>query len=191
MVPRPEITNAETLPLALPSAIGMLLAPQVALAAGLLALLGWLRTRGVPELPASEAARLCTRATVALVAGGVTLVSLGLYAFELRASLPSWWTAAALAVSIGVVIPAIAAVRIRRSAHIRSTVPGNAGDVFDDLHIPSLRRPWLLGALVAIAAALAVGIAGGVDEGLRNAVGELAAVTGGFVLLGRRLGLRP
>jgi hypothetical protein len=134
--------------------------------------------------------RLCARATVALVAGAATLVSLGLYAFEFRAGLPTWWTAAALAVSTCAVVPVVAAIRVRRHARIRSTVPGDAGDVFDDLRVPGLRRPWLLCALVAMAAALAVGVAGGPDEGVRNAVVELVAVTGGFALLGRRLGLR-
>ena len=186
----PDITSAETLLLALPAALLMLIAPQVAFAAGLLALLGWLRTRGAHELAASEAALLCERATVALAAGVVTLVSLGVYAFEFRAGLPAWWTAAALAVSIGAVVPAAALVRVRRVAHIRSIVPGKAGDVFDDLHIPSPRQPWLLCALVAAAAAIAVGFAGGPDDGLRNAVLEIVAVTGGFTLLGRPLGLR-
>jgi hypothetical protein len=188
--PTPDIDTAQTLALALPAALTMVLAPQVALAAGLLALLGWSRTRGARELPAAEASRLCARATVGLVAGAATLASLGLYAFELRAGLPTWWTAAALAVSACVVVPVAGVVRIRRLAHIRSTVPGDAGDVFDDLRVPGLRRPWLLCALVAVAAALAVGVAGGPDEGVRNAVVELLAVTGGFALLGRRLGLR-
>jgi hypothetical protein len=188
--PPPAIDTAETLALALPAALGMVLAPQVALAAGLLALLGWLRTRQARDLPAAEASRLCARATVALAAGAATLASLGLYAFELRAGLPTWWTAAALAVSVCAVVPVVAVIRVRRHARIRSTVPGDAGDVFDDLRVPSLRRPWLLCALVAIAAALAVGVAGGPDEGVRNAVLELLAVTGGFTLLGRPLGLR-
>ena len=188
--PTPDLDTAETLALALPAALTMVLAPQVALAAGLLALLGWSRTRRARELPAAEASRLWARATVALVAGAATLASLGIYAFELRAGLPIWWTAAALAVSTCVVVPVAGVVRIRRLAHIRSTVPGDGGDVFDDLHVPGLRRPWLLCVLVAVAAALAVGVAGGPDEGVRNAVLELLAVTGGFALLGRRLGLR-
>jgi hypothetical protein len=187
----PDITAAETLPLGLAAALGMVLAPQVALAAGLLALLGWLRTCGLREIPASEAALLCRRAVVGLLSGAAALVSLALYAFEYRAALPAWWMATSLAVSLALVIPVlVAAARVRHVAHIRSRVGGAPGDVFDDLRIPSLRRPWLLCAMVATAAALAVGVAGGADDGVRNAVVEATAVIGGFAVLGRRLGLR-
>ena len=187
----PDIASAETLPLGLAAALGMVIAPQVAFAAGMLALLAWIRTRGEEVLPAHEAALLCRRAAVGLLAGAAALTSLGLYAFEYRAELPTWWTSTTLLVSVGLLAPVlVAAAGVRRGMKIRSAGDGEAGDVFDDLHIPGHRRPWLLFAVVATAAAVAVGVAGGADDGLRNAVLEIAAVTGGFTLLGRPLGLR-
>ena len=187
----PDIAAAESLVLGLAAALGMVLAPQVALAAGLLALLGWSRTRSVPELPAGEAALLCRRASTALVAGAGALVALGLYAFEFRAVLPPWWTVTTLVLSLCLTGPVlVAAAAVQRVSAIRSTVVGERGDVFDDLHIPSHRHPWLLCGTVAAAAALCVALAGGPDEGVRNAVLEFVAATGGFVVLGRRLGLR-
>lgn len=187
----PDITAAETLPLGLAAALGMVIAPQVALAAGLLALLGWLRTRGRDHIPASEAALLIRRASAGLLAAAGTLVAVALYALEYRAALPAWWSATAIAVSAVLTIPVVVAIAwVRRASHIRSSVDGSAGDVFDDLRIRSLRYPWLLCATVAIAAGLTVGVAGGPDDWLRNAGLEIVAVTGGFALLGRPLGLR-
>jgi len=187
----PDITAAEILPLGLAAALGVLLAPQVALAAGVLALLGWVRTRAANELPAGEGALLRRRAAVGLLAGATALASLGLYAFEYRAALPSWWLTMTFAVSAGLLVPVlVAAAAVRRTASVRSNVQGDTGDVFDDLHIPSLRFPWLLCAAVAAVAALAVGVAGGPDDWLRNAVFETVAVIGGFTFVGRRLGLR-
>ena len=187
----PDITVAETLPLGLAAAAAMVFAPQVALAAGLLALLGWIRACRKDQIPASEAALLVRRASTGLLAGAVTLAALGIYAFEYRAALPAWWSATAGLVSAVLMIPVVVAiVGVRFASRVHSSVEGSAGDVFDDLRIPSMRHPWLLCAAVATAAGLAVGVAGGPDDGLRNAVLEIAAVTSGFTLLGRPLGLR-
>jgi hypothetical protein len=187
----PDIFAAETVPLGLLAAISMLIAPQVALAAGLLAVLGCMRTRREAIVPTAEGALLRRRAVIALAAGGAALGALGLYAIEYRSELASWWVASTLALAGVLVLPlAAAAVLARRAAAIRSSVPGRAGDVFDDLPVRLPRRPWALCAGVALLAAVVVGVAGGPDEGSRNAVMEALAVLSGFVVLGRPLGLR-
>jgi hypothetical protein len=80
---------------------------------------------------------------------------------------------------------------VRRAGALRSSVAGDAGDVFDDLPLALPRRPWLLLGLTAATVAAAALVAGGVtNEGPRNAVVELVLVAVGFLALGRRLGLR-
>jgi hypothetical protein len=187
----PDIFAAETVPLGLFAALCMLLAPEVAVAAGVVALLGRRRARRARIVPAAEAALLLRRAVTALAAGAAALGTLALYAIEYRSDLASWWVASTLALTSALVLPlAGVALRARRAAAIHSSAPGRAGDVFDDLPVRLPRRPWALCAAVAALAAAAVGVSGGLDEGLRNAVVEVLAVTSGFVLLGRPLGLR-
>ena len=82
---------------------------------------------------------------------------------------------------------ATAATRI---AALRSAVPGDAGSVFDDLPVMLPRRPWALCfGLAGVVSVLAL-LAGGTDEGPRNAVAESVLVIVCFAALGRRLGLR-
>jgi hypothetical protein len=73
---------------------------------------------------------------------------------------------------------------------VRSGVPGEAGDMFDDFPLRLPRRPWLVCfGLTAVLAILFVGAAWP-DEGPRNAIAESVLVLGSFAALGRRLGLR-
>jgi hypothetical protein len=188
----PDIGSAEIMPLGMLAALVMLLAPQVAFAAGLLALLGAVRTRRARIVPAADATLGIRRTAIALAAGAASLSALALYAIEYRAGLSTWWTVTAVTTAAGLTVPlALAATRVRRAAGIRSAVEGDAGDVFDDLPIRVPRRPWALCVAVALLAAVATGVAGGLDEGPRNAVFEALAVVAGFVVLGRALGLRP
>jgi hypothetical protein len=62
--------------------------------------------------------------------------------------------------------------------------------MFDDLPVELPHRPWLICGALAACLALALLVAGGLDEGPRNAVAETLLVLGGFAVLGRRLGLR-
>jgi hypothetical protein len=170
----------------------MLLAPQVAFAAGLLALLGAIRTRHASVIPASEAQLGIRRTGIALFAGATALGGLALYAVEYRNGLATWWTVTALVTALVLTTPIVlAAARTRRAAGIRCVVEGAAGDVFDDLPVRMARRPWALCVAVAGLAALAAGVAGSFDEGPRNAAFEALAVVVGFVTLGRALGIRP
>jgi hypothetical protein len=194
--PGPDITSARTLPLGMAAALVIALAPQISLAAGLLAIaLAW-RLRAVPVAPAAAISFLHRRAAVALGAGAATLAGVAVYAVEY--SLPDRWTTLAFAVTATAIVPvAVAAAALSRTARLQTRTAGPAGDVFDDLgplldRVPlRLRgRPWRFCLLFAAAVAVVVFVGGGLDEGPRNALAEFAAICAGFAVLSRFLGLR-
>jgi hypothetical protein len=188
--PGRDITSARTLSLGLAATALLLLAPQVSLAAGLLAAL---RAWGLHSAaaPAAELQIVRRRTGVALGAGAATLAALVVHAYEYRDGL-----LASSIVAAAAAVPLLVAARAAwRAAGPRSAVPGGSGDLTRDLEplvrrLPSLGTPARLCLAFAVAVALAVFVGGGLDEGPRNAVGELVAVCGGFVLFGRYLGLR-
>ena len=198
MRPGPDITSAEIVPLGVGAALLMLLAPQVALASGLLAVLRAWRLRTDAVAPAAEIRVLRRRVAVALAAGGITLAAIAVYAIEYRSGIPGWWQAAALATSAGGQLALAAVSRsVAGPARLRPQAAGAAGDVFDDVaplvdRLPlELRgRPWRFCVLFASGIALLALVGGGVDEGPRNAIGEFVAICGGFAVFGRFLGLR-
>jgi hypothetical protein len=187
-----DVFSAEWAPLGVAAAIGMPIFPQVSFAAGLLALLRVGRRRHERRLPAAEIELLLCRTRVALAFGALSLASVAVYAFEFRSGLASSYVLTLAPAAAALTIPlAGAALLTRRAAAVKSSVPGEAGDVFDDLPVELPRRPWLLLAATAGAAAFAALAAGGVtNEGPRNAVAELVLVVIGFLALGKRLGLR-
>jgi hypothetical protein len=194
----PDIASGRLLPLAIGAALTMVLAPQVAFAAGLLAVAQAWRLRSETSAPAAEITLLRRRAAVALGSGGAAFAGIAVYAYEYSSGLPGWWATTAFVVSGAALVPiGGAAVALARNAQVRPQAAGSAGDVFDDVapivdRIPlNLRgRPWRFCLLVAAAVAAAALIGGGPDEGPRNAVAEFAAVCAAFAALGRFLGLR-
>jgi hypothetical protein len=187
----PDLVSAGLLPLAVPAAVGMIVCPQVAFAAGLLALLRARRLRGYDAAPAAEVALLLRRTGIALAFGIGALLSASLYALVFRGELSAWWN---LAVGVGGVVLAVPLAAVLRTvattASLRTAVPGAAGDMFDDLPVRLPHRPWLACfALAGLVAFVALGAAGA-DEGPRNAVAEFVLVVACFAALGRRLGLR-
>jgi hypothetical protein len=196
--PGPDVTAARWLPLGLAAAVAMVLAPQVALAAGLLSAAQAWRVREQANAPAAGIALLRRRVLVALGAGAVAIVAIAFYAYEYEAGLPGWSTTFAFAAAAVAAVPVGGfAVALARTARLRPQTAGPAGDVFDDLaplidRVPvRLRgRPWRLCLLVAAAIAAAALVAGGPDEGPRNAFAEFVAVCAGFAAFGRYLGLR-
>jgi len=194
----PDIASARLLPLALATAVVFVLAPQVAFAAGLLSVARAWRLRSQTAAPAAEVVVLRRRAAVALGSGAVALAAIAVFAYEYGSGLPGWWPPTAFAVSVAAFVPiGGAAVALARNGQLRPQAAGAAGDVFDDLaplldRIPlRLRgRPWRFCLLVAAAVAAAAFIAGGPEEGPRNAVAEFVAVCAAFAALGRFLGLR-
>ena len=193
----PDIFSGKSRFLALPAALTLAIAPQISLAAGVLALLRTLRRRRAPVLPQAEVRLVVRRAATALVFGAATVGALAAYGYEYEAGLVWWWRDIALAAPAALAVPlAAAAVAARRTAKLRPAAPGEAGDVFTDL--PEARlvadTPWrlclLFAGAVAVLAFARGAVGGAADEGLRNAVAELLAVTTSFAALGRFLGLR-
>lgn len=194
----PDIASAKLLPLAIGTAVTIVLAPQVAFAAGVLTVARAWRLRSQTAAPAAEIVVLRRRAAVALGSGAAAFAAIALYAYEYSSGLPGWWATTAFIVS-GAALVSIggAAVALASNAQLRPQAAGPAGDVFDDVaplldRIPlRLRgRPWRFCLLVAAAVATAALVAGGPDEGPRNAVGEFVAICAAFAALGRFLGLR-
>jgi hypothetical protein len=184
----PDIFSAEIVPLGVLAALVMLIGPQVAFAAGLLALLRAWRLRRERAAPAAELALLARRTRLALGSGGATMVALAVYALDYRAHLHSWFVVGvAVGASLLTLPLAAAAVGTVRAAAVRSGVPGTAGDVFDDLPFRLPRHPWRL--CLAVAALTALAASPG-SEGDRNAVVEAVLVVVCFAAFGRRLGLR-
>jgi hypothetical protein len=182
----PDIGSGSWPPLGDAAAIGTVVFPQLAFAAGLLAVLRLLRCRGERRLPAAEIDLLLARTRYGLAFGVLSMASLAVYGAEFPVAGWIWPASVALGAPLGAT-----ALLIHRAAAVKSSVPGDAGDVFDDLPLELPRSPWLLLALTTAAAAGAALVAGGVtNEGPRNAVFELVLVTAGFLALGKRLGLR-
>lgn len=186
-----DITSASFLPAGLLAAFALIACPQVSFAAGLLALARAVRFQRLRVAPAAELALLARRTNTALAFGAATLVALAVYAVDYHAAFAGWRVVAGATGALVLLLPlAAAAVASRNAVAVRSSVPGGAGDMFDDLPVALPRRPWLVCLGLAGALALLLLAAGGLDEGPRNAVAELVLVAGGFAALGRRLGLR-
>jgi hypothetical protein len=194
----PGFDNGYSTPLAVVAILCIVVAPQVALVAGVLALVRALRRRREAVLPAAEIRLLRRRIAVGLGAGLVCSVGLELYVVDFLAVEPAWWlalvgTLAGLA-SAGL---AAAAVSLRSSRGLIVSATGPAGDIYDDL--PPLRalrgRPWRLCAIVAAGVGLAMTLGEwhaehSLAEGLERGIFEALAAAVGFVTLGRAIGAR-
>ena len=177
----PDIASGDWLPLGIAAAIGAVVFPQFALAAGLLAILRARRR----SLAAAGIDLLLARTRTALAFGALSMASLAVYAIEF--SVAGWIWPAALALSAPL---AVAAAVTHHARAVKSSVPGGAGDVFDDVPLVLPRNPWLLCAATATVAAAATFAVAPNHEGIRNGIAELALVVAGFLMLGKRLGLR-
>jgi hypothetical protein len=181
------------------AALVIALAPQISLAAGLLAIaLAW-RLRAAPAAPAAAISFLHRRAAVALTAGAATLAGCRGLCSRVQPR-PTGPVDDARVRGHG---PRRSCPLPSRrppsagTARLRARTAGPAGDIFDDLG-PLLDRaplrlrgrPWRFCLLFAAAVAVVAFVGGGLDEGPRNAVAEFAAICVGFAVLGRFLGLR-
>jgi len=175
-----------------------ILAPQVALVAGLLAALraGRRRDRGV--IAAAEARVILRRAVVATAAGLTTTVSLGVIALIFGDHVsPAWQALALVAAGAGTVALLAVLPSLWAASRVRPIAPGDAGDLFDDLGpvVPAwLRgRPWWVAMVIAAGVALAIALAGvaGDDpyDGIARGMVDGLVCLGGFATLGRYLGL--
>lgn len=196
--PGPDITSARTLAIGIAAAFALALAPQVSLASGLAAIACAWRLRRDDRAAAAEITFLRRRVAVALGSGAAAIAALAAYTYEYSAGLPHWWTASAYVLTAASLVPiGGAALALAPTVRLRPQAGGAAGDICDDL-APLLdrmplrlgRHPWRFCLLFGAAVATALLVAGGLDEGPRNAVAEFGAICTGFAALGRYLGLR-
>lgn len=191
-------TSTQT-PADMATVAALVIAPQIAFVAGLLALIRGVRLRGRSTLPGAEVRILNRRSIVALAAGVAGVGATIPFVMQHGALLPAWSAAVVFTgagVTIGLMLIGIAAAV--SGARLRVQTAGAAGDVFDDLGplVPRPLRghPWPFALAVAAGLAFvitAAGVAGddGYDGALRAAA-EAAACLLGFALLGRYLGVR-
>jgi hypothetical protein len=174
--------------------LALLIAPQVALVAGTLGVVGAWRRRGARTLPDAELALIVRRAQVARAAGLVTCAALLLDVANFSGELATWWSLVQAGSAAGAGVALLLQARWARSA--RSTRPqlgGPAVDVVDEIApLAWLRqRPAVFCALVAVLATIATGAAEkSVIEGVERGLLEALLVLGCFVGLGRAVGLR-
>ncbi len=178
-----------------------ILAPQVAFAAGLLAVLRTVRRRRAMVIPSAEASVIVRRAWVGFAFGLTTMVSLGVIALEFHRQLPSAWYAYALiAAGVGVAALLAALPSLLAARRLRPVADGDPGDIFVDLGAWVPRRlrghPWRLAVLIAAGVALAITVVGGgaddLYDGAARGLADALVCLLGFATLGRYLGLwRP
>src|SRR6185312_9808990 len=179
--PGPDITSAQTLAVGLAAAMTMVLAPQIALASGLLALaLGW-RIRAETVAPAAAVRVLRRRVALAIGCGALTLTAVATYGFEYNAQLPGWWPIAAYAVAGTLLLPlGVAGIALARTARLRPQAGGMVTDVVGEI---SQGQPWRFCLFFATAVGLVALAGGGLDEGPRNAVAEIVLICASFAAL--------
>lgn len=176
------------------------LAPQLAFACGMLAVLRTVWRRRAPAVPRAEATVIVRRTVVAVASGVTAMAALALEAIEhphaasAGARTFSFVAAGVGAVALVPALPAlVAAMRLRPSG------AGDAGDFVDDLGPFALAgwrgRPWRPAVLVAAGVGVAVALAGVVAsdpyDGILRGILDAAACLTGFGVLGRFLGLLP
>ena len=177
----------------------LVIAPQVAFIAGLLAAVRAVRLRRTPALPRTEVDVLRRRTAVALLSGAATMAALVAVVVQFESVLPGWLVPAAFAGgATSVVLLAITSVPLVVTWRVQVQTAGAAGDVFSDLGpvVPAPLRghPWAFAAICALAVAVVVFLPGipaddGYDAGLRGAAEAVACLLG-FAVLGRYLKLR-
>jgi hypothetical protein len=186
-----DITSAAFLPLGLVAAFALIACPQISFAAGLLALLRAERLRKLRAAPAAELALLARRTNTALAFGAASMVAFAVYAVDYHAAFSRWQVLVGATGAVLLTLPvSAAAIASRGAGAVRSSVPGAAGDMFDDLPLRLPRRPWFFCFVLAGLLGTVLFLAGGLEEGPRNAVAEVALVVASYAALGRRLGLR-
>ena len=171
----------------------VIVAPQISFVAGSLALLRVLRRRE-PVLPSAELTVINRRTAIALAFGVVTMVALGVLAFELRNDSATWWVALTLAgIAVATPLLVLAAFPAAVAARLRPRVAGVPGDLFDDLGF-GRTDPWRFARRVAFGLGLVVFLVAAVQgdpfDGALNGTAEALACLAGFAAFGRYLGLR-
>ena len=183
-----------------PAFLGVTIAPQVALVAGMLAALRAVRRKRVASLPAAELDLISRRARVALAGGLATMAGLEIYVVNFVTQFPVWYEVVVAGLGAAAAAGLLVAWRaVAGAGTLLSSAAGPAGDVFDDLPMIGWnwlrRRPWMLGAFASILVAAVMTAGAGqaehsLAEGLQRGVAEGVAAALGFIVLGRAIGVR-
>jgi hypothetical protein len=186
--------------------VGAIFFPQLAFVCGVLALLRIVRVRREAVLGAGDLAVVRARVGVALVAGALTVASVAMVGLDRRGVVSGWWLAGSLAL-FATVVPALGLLGAALARSWRLVV-GSAhasGTAVDDVQavlaeIPLLRGvplpadPARFALVVVCVVAFAVALAGFLLadplDGLFRAAVEATGVLAGYLVLGRRLGIR-
>ena len=173
--------------------VAVIIAPQLSFVAGSLALVRVLRRRE-PVLPSAELTVINRRTVIALVSGLVTMISLGVLAFELRSDSAGWWVAFTLAgVAVATPLLVLAALPAAVATRLRPRIAGAPGDLFDDLGF-GRTDPWRFARRVAFGLGFIVFLAAAVQgdpfDGALSGTVEALACLAGFAAFSGYLGLR-
>lgn len=180
------------------AAVLMVVGPQLAFVAGVLAALRVVRGK-TPVVARAEATVIVRRAATGWLAGLASMAGFAWIAVILGDRAPGWWVALTLGLSgAGVLALVASAPLLLAAARLRPVAAGSAGDMFDDFGPLVPRRlggkPWWLALVVAGAVAAAIAVAGVVQsdpfDGVLRGVADGLACLLGFAVLGRYLGLR-
>lgn len=195
----PRRMHLHTVWFAYVAAVIAIVAPQVALIAGSLAVARALRLRGERVLVRGQATIITRRACTAVIAGLLTVSALAVLTLEVAAGAPHWLKVVALAAAgAGALALAAALPAAVAATRVRPVAAGAGGDLFEDLgaFVPrQLRgRPWRFALAIATAVAIAIALAGLMAsdpfDGIFRGLADAAACLAGFAVLGRYLGLR-
>jgi hypothetical protein len=174
------------------------IAPQVAFAAGVLALLRALRRRRTPIMARADTRMLVRRAAVGVLMGVASMAGLAALPLELNPYLSSdWVTMTLVCAAIGGVALAATAPALIAAYRLPSAAEGPPGDLFDDVGAWLPRsldgRPWrvalvLAGAIFVVMAATGWAASDAYD-GMARGVADALLCLVLFATLGRYLGL--
>ncbi len=172
----------------------VIIAPQVSFVAGMLAFVRSLRRRRKAVLPSAELTVINNRTTLALTSGLVTMAALMTFAFALRNDMADWWVVGTLSGAVvATALLVLAGVPTVGATRLRPKIPGDAGDVFDDLGF-GRTGPWRFALRVALGAGVVVWISAAVQgdpfDGAIQGTAEALACLAGFAAFCRYLGLR-
>jgi hypothetical protein len=188
-----------------PMMVVWVVAAQVALASGVLALLRAWRLRNEPVISSADAAVLTRRAAVALVAGAITMLVLplsdavaGQWHWQWMVDWGGWsvYTDAALFGGPVLILIMLAMLpSVATATRLRPAREGQAADLTVDLGELGLRvTPWraamALSAVIVVVLTLIGVRSDDPYDGFARGLADAIVCLGGFAILGRYLGLR-
>jgi hypothetical protein len=177
----PDLTGGRSSLLVVPAVLGLVLASQIAFAAGCLAALRALRR---PQ----DVAVVRRRTAVALAAGAATAAGSALYAFNYWSNVPQWWALLVVATAGAAALPLAAAAFTQARASAIAVAPRPTPGLSADLG--PLARPALIGTAAVLAMLTwTAAVEGSLFEGVLRGAFEAVAFALCFFATRRSLAL--